>query len=840
MRTVLAAAALLGAVCFVHAQVGPSDADLLKSFTFRTIGPAVTGGRVVDIEVHPSQLSTVYVAGANGGLWKSINNTTTWTPIFDGNATISIGDFAIAPSDPETLWVGTGEHNNQRSSHYGDGVYKSTDGGKTWANMGLRDTWHIGRIAIDAKDPNTVYVAAQGPLYRSGGERGVYKTSDGGNTWALVLKGDNDTTGFIDVVASPKDSKVLYAASMDRLRRAWTIREAGPGSALYKSTDAGKTWQKMTNGLPTGSLGRIGLAISPARPNTVYATIITADPRGTGVWRTDDAGKTWKRPGTSNVPGGSYYGKIIVDPNETETVYVLGTNNSRTTDGAKTFKGGIDRGVHVDHHALWIDPSNSKHQILGNDGGLYTTYDGTDNWEFINNLPIPQFYAISVDMSVPYNVMGGLQDNGAWRGPSRSRVGSGIANGEWVSISGGDGFYSIADPEDPDTIYTSSQFGSITRFDAKTRTSRSIRPRETGQRANWMSPFFLSPHNAKTLYWAGNKLYRSTDKGTTWSTISPDLTTNNPEKVRGNVPHCTITTIDESPVKIGVLWVGTDDGNVWVSQDGGGTWTQVNEAMPGAPKEWWISRVSASPHDAGTAFVSITGFREDDATPYVYKTTDFGKTWVSIAGNLPHEQVSVVRQDWVNPDFLVVGTETSCHVSLDGGVTWNRFASGMPTSACQDLLIHRRDGELVVGTHGRGVYIANVTPLQQLTKEVRAKDAHLFTPPTGLAYSFFSNMFDAFAGAKRYTGANPLYGVPVTYYLKQAVPELKLEILDIAGNVVADLSGGKDAGLNTVLWNMRPSGGGGRRGGAPVAGQYLVRLTVGTVVEKAVVEVRVW
>lgn len=822
---------------FVFAQSGPSDAELLRPFAFRNLGPAVTGGRVVDIEAHPSDPFTVYVSSASGGLWKSTNNCTTWTPVFDGFETISIGDVAIAPSDPKILWLGTGENNNQRSSHYGNGVYKSTDAGKTWSHMGLVDSWHIGRIAIDPKNPDTVYVAAQGPLYRSGGERGLYKTTDGGKTWARVLAGENDTTGFIDVVVQPGDSNVVLAASMDRLRRAWNIRESGPGSAIYRSGDAGKTWQRLKEGLPEGDLGRIGLAASPKKHGTVYATIITSTPRGIGVWRSDDGGKRWRRPGEGRVPGGSYYGKIFTDPNDAETVYVLGVNNSRSTDGGKTFSGGIDRQIHVDHHALWIDPANSKHQLLGNDGGLYATYDGCETWEFVNNLPIPQFYAINVDQSVPYNVMGGLQDNGAWRGPSQTRVQSGIQNSDWVSISGGDGFYSIADPEDPDTIYTSSQFGGITRFDAKTRSSRSIRPREQGQRANWMAPFFLSPHDSKTLYWGGNKLYRSVDRGDTWSTISADLTTNNEEKTKGNVPHCTITTLDESPVKIGVLWVGTDDGNVWVSQDGGGNWTQVNGNLPDAPKEWWISRVAASAHDAGTAYVTITGFREDNLVPYVFKTTDFGKTFTSIASNLPPGQVSVIREDTINRDFLVVGMETALYASLDGGKSWHRFMNGMPTSACQDLVIHKRDGDLVVGTHGRGVFVTNVTPLRQLDAKVREKDVHLFTPGTGLAFTYFQNMFDPFNGHKRYTAPNPPYGAALSYYLKSA-PEgdVKIEILDIEGKVVAEPRATKDAGINTVVWNLRRSGA-GRRGGLET-GQFLVRLTVGSTVETAVLEVK--
>jgi photosystem II stability/assembly factor-like uncharacterized protein len=840
-RAVLPFFLLFSTLAAVALAKPPTDAELISTIQFRSIGPAVTGGRIIDIEGHPSEPFTIYAASASGGLWKSTNNATTWTPIFDNQKTISIGDVAIAPSNPKIIWIGTGEHNNQRSSHYGDGVYKSVDGGATWQHMGLKDSYHIGRIAIDHRNPDTVYVASQGPLYKGGGERGVYKTTDGGKTWNLVLKGANDTTGFVEIAMDPKNNKVVYAAAMDRLRRAWQIRDSGPGSGLYKTTDAGKTWTQMKNGFPGGELGRIGLAIYPKNPKIVYAVVINRAPNtGTEIYKTENAGDSWKKVNEDRVDSSSYYGQIRVDPNNPDHVFNLSVQATRSDDGGKKWRNFAGRGVHVDHHALWIDPNNSQRILLGNDGGLYASYDDTATWEFINNLPIPQFYAIGADMDVPYNVMGGLQDNGAWRGPSRSRIPSGIQNTDWINISGGDGFYSIPDPEDPTTVYTGSQFGNISRFDVKRRSSRSIRPRSQERlRSNWMSPFVISPHNSKTLYWGSQFLHKTTNRGDDWTTISPDLTTNNAEKIKGNVPHCTITTVDESPVKQGVLWVGTDDGNVWVTQDEGKTWTQVNANIPGAPKEWWVSRVHASPHDAGTAFVSYTGFREDDFTPMLWKTTDFGKTWTSIVGNLPQEQIAVVKQDMINPDLLVVGTETGCHLSLDGGRRWNKLSSGLPTVAVQDLIIHKRDGDLILGTHGRGIYVANITPLRHAHKAA-LKPVFLFEPAPALAFNSIGNMFDPFSGVKRYTGANPPGGATVTYYLAEApAAAIKVEILDSEGKLVRDVTPADKpaAGLNTLAWNLR---GTGDRAGLVPAGKYQVRLTVGDKVETVPLEVLDW
>lgn len=829
-------------VALLFATASHSQSDPLLSFVkFRSIGPAVTGGRVVDVEAHPSRPTTIFVAAASGGLWKTENNGTTWTPVFDTYGTVSIGDVAIAKSNPDIVWVGTGEHNNQRSCHWGDGVYKSTDGGKTFENMGLRESIHIGRIAIDPKNPNVVYVASAGPLYRPGGERGVYKTTDGGKTWSLVLKGANDTTGFIEIQMDPRNSNVLYAGAYDRLRRPWHIRDSGVGSGIYKTTDGGKTWKKLAGGLPDGeNVGRIGIDIFPQNPRIVYATIDNRA-RGVGpeVYRSDDAGATWKKMNTTAVPGGYYYSQIRVDPHNPDRIYVLGVPLMRSEDGGKTYRS-IANQVHVDHHGLWIDPVQKGRLLLGNDGGFYISYDDGATWDFVNNLPICQFYAIGADNAVPYNVMGGLQDNGVWRGPSRTRVPSGISNQFWNNVIGGDGMYTVPDPEEPHIIYTSSQFGALVRYDQRTQTSRSIRPREQGARWNWLTPIVISPHNPRILYVGSQRVHRSLDRGETWTTISPDLSTNDPAKIRGNVPHCTITKIDESPRRPGVIWAGTDDGNVWVTRDGGVNWKQVNGNIPGVPKNWWVSRVIASYHAEGTAYVAFTGFREDDFRPFLYKTTDFGETWTSVVGNLPNEPIAVVREDRNNRNLLVVGTELGCHITLDGGNTWHKLTNGLPTTPVQDLVIHDVEDDLILGSHGRGIFIAHIAPLRQLNARILEKPVHLFRPTRALAFNHIGNMFDPFNGHRRYLGSNPPDGATIYFYAKDEGREVKIEILDFAGNVVMEFDGPKSRGINAVQWNLRSRTQGGRQGPIVPAGRYVIRLTSGDIVERVNLDVVDW
>ena len=835
-RHALALVATLAIGAGGYAQTG-----LLDNFTFRSLGPASMGGRIVDIEGHGKQPGLLYIASASGGVWKTTNFGTTWTPITDSTNIFSVGDVAIAPSNPDIVWVGAGEHNNQRSAHYGDGVYKSTDGGKTWSNMGLKESLHIGRIGISAKDPNVVYVAVIGPLYKEGGMRGVYKTSDGGKTWNQVLKGDNATTGFIDIAVDPKDPNVVYAAAYDRLRRAWNIRESGPGSALYKTTNGGKTWEKLGGGLPGRNIGRIGLAMFPEDPKIVYAMV---ENRGTGgpetlsaeqmanmdeeeieafevaqraagaqVYKTTDAGKTWKHVNETRLDTSYYYAQIRVDPKNPDIVYNMAVPLHQSMDGGKTWKS-IGNRMHVDHHSLWVDPNNTQHVFVGNDGGLYQSFDRGETWTFIDNLPIGQFYAIGADNAIPYNVMGGLQDNGVWHGPSATRSGE-ITNNDFRSIYGGDGFYTVPDPTDANIVYTSSQFGGFGKVDMKTGSSRGSRPREQGLRANWMAPFMISPHNPKTLYWCAQKVFKTVDATATWTAISDDLTTNDEEKKKGNVPHCTITTISESRRKAGVLWVGTDDGNVWVTEDDGKKWTKAE--IPGAPEKYWVSRVYASPHDTGTAFVSYTGFREEDFKPYLFKTTDYGKTWTSANGNLPDQQIAVVWQDTRNENLVFVGTEMGLHVSLDAGKTYSRFMKGLPTATpVQDLVVHERESDLIIGTHGRGIYIVDISPLRQLTAQVTDSKAYLFEPEPVLLGATAGSMFDAFKGFGEWAALNPQPG-RVSYYLKNAAQsDVTVEILDASGQVLQRINGSKNAGINHVNWNMRRA----------AAGTFGVRLTV--------------
>lgn len=947
----------LGVVCLVHlvgvsagawAQapsppppqpiINQSDHPLLKNFRWRSIGPASMGGRIDDIAVVESNPSIIYVGFATSGVWKTVNNGTTWEPIFDAYSSASIGDLALCPSDPTIVWVGTGEPNNRQSSSFGDGIYKSTDGGKTFTHMGLRETQTIARIVVDPKDCNTVYVAALGHLFGPNPERGIYKTTDGGKTWALVKFIDEDT-GFTDIVMDPADNKTLYAASYQRRRTPWGFNGGGPGSGIWKTTDAGKTWTRLTgNGLPSGILGRIGLDVSRSNPNIVYAQIEVGpspgtgsgvggpggpaggggqqaqqpprppDPTRSGIWRSDDKGKTWQIVSNQNNRP-MYYSQIRVDPNNPDIVYTGGAPFFKSTDGGKTFQ--VVQGLpHSDHHAIWINPRNSNHLLVGNDGGLAVSYDQGATWEHLNTIPAAQFYAIGVDMRKPYYVCGGLQDNGSWCGPSATRNPAGITNADWYRIGGGDGFYVQIDPTDYTTIYVESQNGNMNRLDLKTGRTVNIRPRSArppqqprgaGQSAqgepgpdqpspaqgfgqfqpatsnivpppppgeqyrfNWSTPIHLSPHNPRTVYVGANKLFKSVDRGETW-TASPDLTKKMdrdtlpimgvpgdqpmPSKHDGMLNYGNITTIAESPVLPGVLWVGTDDGNIQLSRDGGATWTNVAETLPPALQTYQISRVEPSHFDPATCYVSIDGHRSDDLKPYVFVTRDFGKTWTSISSNLPMGNVNVIREDPKNKNLLYAGTEFGFYISLNGGAEWHRFMNGMPTVRVDDILVHPRDNDLIAGTHGRGIYIMDdITPLQQLSDAVTAADVHLFAVRPGTQWVQDVTLSRYMGGAKHFRGANPPPGTAISYYLKApASGEVKITIADITGKIVRTLTGSKDPGVNRVQWNLRgeppprpagapPQGFGGGGGGGgfggfaqgqPVApGVYLVKLSV--------------
>ncbi len=813
--------------------------ELLNSFKYRAIGPARQGGRIVDIAVPLSQPFTFYVAAASGGLWKTVNNGTTFEPIFDNQNVISIGDIAIAPSDPNIIWIGTGEANNSRSAYWGDGVYKSTDGGKTWQHKGLKESHHIGRIVIHPENPDIIYVAALGHLYSFNEERGLFKTEDGGETWSKVLY-INEKVGVVDLAMNPKNPDVLYAASYDKQRLPWHFEEGGTGSAIYKSKDAGKAWIKLEGGLPAGKIGRIGLDVYLKNPDIVYATIENATKRppteeeikqarsmnrnaedkviGGEVYRSEDGGITWTKINSDkdDIGGhpGYYYGQIRIDPNDDKIIYVLSIVVYKSIDGGKTWGKGraqknAAQGTHSDHHALWINSYNSNHMILGNDGGLGITYDQGKTWDVYDTLPLAQYYAVGVDMEEPYNIYGGLQDNGSWKGPSNSRSGI-ITRDDWVSVGGGDGFYNQVDPNDSRWLYNESQFGNVQRIDQKLRTRKSIRPRrkkdEPELRFNWNTPIHISPHNSQIIYIGANVLFRSLNRGDDWQEISPDLTLNDPVKIagRGNIQYCTITTISESPIKPGIIWVGTDDGKVHVTNNGGATWEELTKDLvkAGAPEEYWVSRVFASNFHEGTAYVTKTGYRRDDFRPFVYKTKDFGKTWVSLESNLPDESINVIFEDKKNQDLLFLGTDKAVYVSIDGSKKWVRMRNNMPTVAVHDLIVHPRENDLVVATHGRGIFVTDVSPLQELNAKVLEEEVYLFEVEPKIQWPISFRW--SFSGHRNYTAPNEPGGLIVNYYLKDKVKDkVRITFTDSYGEEIITLVGKNTPGINSVNWNMR-------------------------------------
>jgi photosystem II stability/assembly factor-like uncharacterized protein len=840
------------------------DALLFKALPPRCIGPAVMSGRVTDFAVVEKRPATFYVASASGGLWKTVNNGTTFTPLFDRESTVSLGAVAVSPSQAEIVWVGTGEANARNSVSWGDGVYKSTDGGKSWKNMGLADSHSIGRIVIHPTNPDIVYVAVLGHLWAANKERGLYKTSDGGKTWTVSKFIDQDT-GFIDVVMDPADPETLYAAAYCVRRDAFSggnpATQIGPGAGLYKTVDGGTTWVRMTDGLPSRPYGRCGLAIFRQDPTTLFAVVqtdktsigvpgqaanlkereivnewgnkqtlpITADDGG--IFRSDDKGKTWRHV-NSLCPRPFYYGQIRVDPHDANRVYVLGIALHVSNDGGKTFLDGEQaRGTHGDYHALWIDPRDSDHLILGCDGGVYLSYDRAANWEHLKNLPISQFYAVGVDMRKPYRIYGGLQDNGTWGGPSATRDAAGIAVADWTNLLGFDGYYCQVDPTDADTLYCEGQYAILRRINVRTGANLDIKPRlpvkgpgesEKGViagnivpappsqtppfRFNWSTPILLSAHNPRTVYVGGNHVFRSVNRGEAWELISGDLTLGQPgpDPTMGH----TITTLAESPLKYGVLYAGTDDGRIHLTRDGGQHWTNLSGNVPGVPAAHCVTRLECSRFAEGTAYLTIDRHRNDDRRPYVFKTTDFGATWQNITNNLPGSGcVHVVREDPQNKELLYVGTEFGLFLSLDAGTTWHRH-SGLPTVAVHDLVIHPRDRELVIATHGRGIWVMNVAPLQELTAEVRASAAHLFTVKAAVAVRpRGGRTWDA---SRTFLGSNPPFGARLYYYLKSAQFEgtsaPRVVISDSLGKKIMELAipaqGGTRAGLHMLVWGL--------------------------------------
>ncbi len=875
------ALALAAALAPAPASAQRLDSAALDGLEFRQIGPANMSGRVVDIAVNEKNPAVFYVAAATGGLWKTTSAGVTFRPVFNRQATISIGDVALSQADTNVVWVGTGERANRQSNSWGDGVYRSTDGGKSWTNMGLKETREIGRIAVDPTNPDVVYVAAIGHLWGPNEERGLYRTKDGGQTWEKVLYVD-ENTGVVDVAVDPEQPNVLYAASYQRRRRAFGFHGGGPGSALWKSTDGGDHWKKLENGLPGGEYGRIGISIYRKDPRIVYvsvekgyrfnaSTAYVAPAEDAGIFRSEDRGETWQHMGTWN-PRPMYASQPLVDPNDDCRIF-MENEFSVSTDCGKTFEPVRTR-LHGDDRFLWIDPSDSRHMIHADDGGVGITWDDGRTWLYQTALPISQWYHVRVDDAVPYNVYGGLQDNGCWTGPSATYRNEGILNEDWERLCGGDGFLVVPDTAAGGAVYAESQYLGLARIDTVTWDSRDIRPGDPhgaiGPRrnfdawfageeqpallnamapANWDGPYVISPHDHNTLYAGTNHLWKSTDRGSTWTDLG-DMTTGTDRRklaimgqsigdsvpsIDDGIPYWpTISAIAESPVRAGVLWVGTDDGRLRLSRDGGRTFADVQGAIPGFPTDTpWISMVEPSRKAAGTAYAVVHNYRNDDYANYLWRTTDFGKTWTDLTSDLPAERVlRAVREDPRNPDVLWLGTELGLFVSVDAGKHWTAFRANLPTVPVNDLVVHERDDDLVLATHGRGVWILDdAMPVQELTPAVLASDAHLFS--AGHARTIRYSGGKAHEGAMAFHGENPPDGAMISYWLKEKPDsgDVAVAVLDASGSRVADVDPSLRAGMNRAVWNLRyadlPSG--GRRGmpGPVVApGTYTVRLTV--------------
>ncbi|MGI8923421.1 MAG: WD40/YVTN/BNR-like repeat-containing protein [Fimbriimonadales bacterium] len=802
--------------------------DDLKGLSVRNIGPANMGGRVADIAWAPGKAKSFYVAFANGGVWKTDNAGTTFTPLFDGQETLCIGSVAAASGkDGEHIvWVGTGEGNGRNSSSWGNGVYRSSDSGSSWEHKGLEKTHDIPRLAVDPRNSDVCYVAAMGRLWGPNPERGIYKTADGGKNWSHSLKIDGDH-GAIDVAVDPRTPDVVYAAMYRRRRTPFSFDSGSAEGGIFKSLDAGKTWTKLTKGLPKAT-GRIGLDIYPKNPKIVYAVVESDDggsydmwddrSRSGGVFRSDDGGQNWVRV-HRRVPRAFYFSEVRVDPSDDQKVYLLGWVIEMSDDGGKTFRGGFTKKPHVDMHAMAIDPSDGDHALIGNDGGIYQTWDRGKTWHFHNQLAVGQFYNLAYDMSEPhYRIGGGLQDNGSWIGPSRTpyesgswppgSINAGMSNAEWRVVGWGDGFHVAFDPKDPNIVYSESQGGEIQRLNMATGRAVNIKPRpKEGQprfRFNWNSPFFISPHEPTTLYVGGNFVFRLTNRGDAWERISPDLTRDDTEQVEtvGSEAETfgTVVSLAESPIRKGFLWAGSDDGLIHVTTDGGKAWQDVT---PRAAGGWYIARIEVSRHAPDRAYVAVDGHRSAMYDPLILTTNDAGKTWKDLTGDLPKgRSVRVVREDLKNPRVLYCGTENGMYVSVDAGVHWVKLAA-IPPAPVLDILQHPRQMDLIIGTHGRSIYVVDdASPISALTPAVLASKLHLFDVPT--AKPEYRMAYDGFWGDQFFLAPNPSAGARITYWIREYTgDDMSIEISDAGGRTVRKLSGPNTPGIHRIFWDLQ-------------------------------------
>ncbi len=840
----------------------------LSGIRLRSIGPGMISGRITDLAVNPRDKKTWYIGVAAGGVWKTTNAGTTWTPIFDQQTTYSVGTVVIDPKNPNVVWVGSGENNAQRAVAYGDGVYKSVDAGRTWQNVGLRESEHIGKIVIDPRNSDIVYVAAQGPLSVKGGDRGLYKTTDGGRSWKKILDGGT-WAGVSDVVVDPRNPEILIATTWQRIRRTYGYIAGGPESGLWRSTDGGATWKRSQSGMPADELGRIGLAISPVNPDVVYA-IFEAGSAGSGAsggrggfYRSRDGGVSWERMNNYSTTG-LYYSELFPDPVDVDRVYVVDTRNMVTDDGGRTFRPVGERDKHVDNHVIWVDPADVDHLLIGCDGGLYESFDRGQTYKWFSNLPLGQFYRVDTDNATPfYRVYGGTQDNGSVGGASRTLSPSGISNGDWFVTAGGDGFVSKADPKEP-IIYAESQHGALQRVNLLTGESVSIVPQpapgEPGLRWYWDSPYIISPHSNTRLYFAAQRLYRSDDRGNSWKPVSPDLSRGidrnrirlmdrvwSVDAIAKNSSSSffgAIVAVAESPLKEGQLWIGTDDGTIQVSENGGTNWRKM-DSFPGVPDTTQVARVTPSSHDANTVYAAFDGHMSGDYKPYLLKSTDLGRTWRSIAGNLPAKgTVYAVVDDPKDPNILYAGTEFGLWFTRNGGQQWTRLRGGLPTIQVRDLVVQQRDDDLVLATFGRGFYVLDdLAALRAATPAVLASDAALLPVrrvPLYLQSNVFAGGVNGWAGGGFWEAPNPPFGATFTYFLKSDLrtrraqrqlaerttarrggdvfypswdslrvedreepPAIVLTVTDAQGNLVRRLTGPTSAGLQRVTWDLR-------------------------------------